>query len=520
MLFSADEGNRSYISNTTLSLLLLNPFLGLFYQRILFFLSAYFENRFNMAAEPIRRFTEYKTRVPEVSDSVLLNSNNQSNFTSNTDVVVAGAGIIGLLYAIRLKHISPHLSISVFEKSPAPMQKIGESTLSPFTRLVVGEIIPQDYLLRLFGLKDGLQFYCIDDQGLKVTPGDVGGLDISFQLDRRMSELFFTMWAQRMGINVYHGIDVSFNVSEEIDDASNLSSAILSWLPISRSSTPTPSTAALSSWLPISRSSTPTPNGRISPAPPTSTPSALNNSMASTLSSWLPMISRSNSPSPEKAFKTPRVDIFDSSGILKNGPVNTKLVIDATGFARKLTSKFGKKEKFDGWNCDAYWAYFKEKETPNVEDRLEHWDYPATKHVCFPEGWGWFIKLISWHHCPLANLMDLVAYMIENVVNKVPVDSVPCTKELSSMFDCPSEFITSIGWAVRNDTVLPDNIKDYGTTEGERKFNYFQRKYPTLDLLMSGNYDLLPKYYGERTFFVRKAMAYRSPVRVYFQGFS
>jgi ribulose 1,5-bisphosphate synthetase/thiazole synthase len=109
---------------------------------------------------PILRFTELKNNNPEFSDSQLLNSNNQTRFTGKADVVVAGAGIIGLLYATYLKQISPHLNIEVFEKSQAPIQKIGESTLFSFSRLVLGEIIPQEYLLRLFGLKDGLQFYC------------------------------------------------------------------------------------------------------------------------------------------------------------------------------------------------------------------------------------------------------------------------------------------------------------------------------------------------------------------------
>ena len=36
---------------------------------------------------------------------------------------------------------------------------------------------------------------------------DVGGVDISYQFDRRISELFFTMWAQKLGMNVYHGTD-------------------------------------------------------------------------------------------------------------------------------------------------------------------------------------------------------------------------------------------------------------------------------------------------------------------------
>ncbi|KAJ7214509.1 hypothetical protein GGX14DRAFT_611032 [Mycena pura] len=61
-------------------------------------------------------------------------------------------------------------------------------------------MLPNDYLLRLFAMKDGLQFYCLDEEGKHVTSEDIGGLDLSFQLDRRMSELFFTMWAQSLGI--------------------------------------------------------------------------------------------------------------------------------------------------------------------------------------------------------------------------------------------------------------------------------------------------------------------------------
>src|ERR1700728_874820 len=136
-----------------------------------------------MAIDPIRRFTELQNNHPELSHSMLLNSNNRTRFTGRADVVVAGAGIIGLCYAIHLKNISPHLKIEVFEKSAAPVQKIGESTLSSFTKFTNGEIVAQDYLLHLFGLKDGLQFYCIDRQGLSVTSEDIGGLDLSFQLD-------------------------------------------------------------------------------------------------------------------------------------------------------------------------------------------------------------------------------------------------------------------------------------------------------------------------------------------------
>ncbi|KFY33105.1 hypothetical protein V495_08428 [Pseudogymnoascus sp. VKM F-4514 (FW-929)] len=388
-----------------------------------------------------RRFTNLRHARPDITDSMLLNSNNQTGFTGAADVVVAGAGIIGLCYAIHLKNISPHLEISVFEKSSSPTQKIGESTLSSFSRFVKGDIIPHDYFLRLFGVKDGLQFYCIDERGISVTAEDIGGLDLSFQLDRRMSELFLTMWAQRIGINVYHNVGTDFQVMP--GDASAISANHE--------------------------------NG-----------TAMN------------------------PFMAPRVLLEDASHSLGT-TVKAKLVCDATGFSRRLTSKFGKREMFKGWNCDAYWAYFEETGV-KAEDRLDHWDYPATKHICFPEGWGWFIKLISWEKAPLSNLMDLISYVIDNAKRNVDASDIPSTQLLSEMFDCPFEFITSIGWAVRNDHKFPDDLEEYGATESERKFTYFKRKYPTLERLMDNSYALLPNYYGKKTYFVRKTMAFQSPV--------
>ncbi|ELR09447.1 hypothetical protein VC83_01902 [Pseudogymnoascus destructans] len=404
-----------------------------------------------MVSIPIRRFTNLRHDRPDISDSMLLNSNNQTEFTGVADVVVAGAGIIGLCYAIHLKNISPHLEIDVFEKSSSPTQKIGESTLSSFSRFVSGDIIPHDYFLRLFGLKDGLQFYCVDERGLSVTSEDIGGLDLSFQLDRRMSELFLTMWAQKIGINVYHGVGTDFKVMPE--DAFAIST-----------------------------------NGAKDGA-------AAPNQDSGTAMNY---------------FMAPRVSLDDASHSLGTS-VKAKLVCDATGFSRRLTSKFGNRETFGGWNCDAYWAYFQETGV-KAEDRLAHWNYPATKHICFPEGWGWFIKLISWEKSPLSNLMDLISYVIDNAKRNVAACDIPSTKVLSEMFDCPYEFITSIGWAVRNDHEFPDNLEEYGATESERKFTYFKRKYPTLERLMDNSYAILPNYYGRKTYFVRKSMAFQSPV--------
>ena len=393
-----------------------------------------------------RTFTDLRRAQPELSDSRLLNSNNQSEFTGEPDVAVIGAGIIGLCYAIHLKNTSPHLKISIFEKSPAPIQKIGESTLSAFSKFVSGDMCSQDYFLRLFGLKDGLQFYRMDEKDDEISMSDVGGVDISYQLDRRVSELFFTMWAQKLGINVYHGVECGIELPHGAGQA----------------------------------------------------------------------VTRFEDHMTASSINPPRIILNDPLHSIgtKTASVKARIVCDASGFSRRLTGKYGKKEKLGTWNCDAYWAYFKQKDvTSNVDKRLLRWEHPATKHMCFPEGWGWFIGLISWHHAPLANLMDLLAYVINSARQGIPADEIPCTQELSIAFDCPYEFITSIGWAVRNDFMSFDgNMDEYGASEGERKFNYIKRKYPALQRLMDGSYELLPKYYGAQTYFVRKSLAFRSPV--------
>jgi hypothetical protein len=60
-----------------------------------------------------RRFVSLRGEQPELSDSMILNSNNQSVFTGEADVVVARAGMLGLSYAIHLRKIAPHLKIEV-----------------------------------------------------------------------------------------------------------------------------------------------------------------------------------------------------------------------------------------------------------------------------------------------------------------------------------------------------------------------------------------------------------------------
>ncbi len=66
---------------------------------------------------------------------------------------------------------------------------------------------------------------------------------------------------------------------------------------------------------------------------------------------------------------------------------------------------------------------------------------------------------------------------------------------------------------MRDDYIFPPDLDSYGATESERKFHYFQRKYPTLNGLMRDVDELLPGYYGGRTYLrSARSMTYRSPV--------
>jgi flavin-dependent dehydrogenase len=398
---------------------------------------------------PMRHFRDLVESNPSLTESQLVNANNRVPYTAKADVVVGGGGVLGLVYAIHLKTIMPHLDIAVFEKGLSPQYKIGESTLSSFMRFLNTDVCHSDYLLRLFGVKDGLDFFWVDEAGSRPITQDLGNLEASLQLDRRVSDLFLTMWAQKLGVRVYHGVGVDYEVEVPAD------------------------------------------------APPTD-------------SVVREILLKDSGKS---------LGISSEDGEVAESKIEARYVCDASGFACRITSKVGQKETFDGWNTDSVWAYFKPQEyspPEGEEDELLDWDYAAGKHICFAEGWGWFIKLISWHKAPLANLMDMLTHFIDLAITRTPLSEMPSTIDLAKMFECPFEFITSIGWVVRDDAPPPpplpatEEYKDLSSSE--RRFLEIQKKYPVLDRLMTKRYKLLPGYYHGRTYFVRKQLAFRRSV--------
>nr|5WGU_A Chain A, Flavin-dependent halogenase [Malbranchea aurantiaca] len=388
-----------------------------------------------MAPTPKYTFTE-RAAAGNLSDAEILNSNNPtgSELPDESDVVVGGAGIHGLIYALHASKYKPNnLKISVIEKNTRPGYKIGESTLPIFYTWCKLHGISAAYLLRLFGLKDGLCFYFLDreNQGQYTDFCSVGapGLVLaSLQIERPMSELLFTILAQRNGVNVYHGREVDFK-------------------------------------------STVVQGG------------GQGNKIA---------VSRG------KYDSTPKT-------------IDSALFVDATGRFRQFCSKKAPRHRFDGWNCNAFWGYFT---APKDESKIpfDLYEGDHTNHLCFPEGWVWVIRLPSWEGSPIANLMDMVTYILECADAGVPGDELPSSEELARMFGLKFQWVTSIGFAVRNDVKYPEDLSAYGTREAEQKFNYFVQKYELLQQFMS-NFELIENLYGPgTTWFIRKTLAYQSPV--------
>ncbi|KAF9504805.1 hypothetical protein BS47DRAFT_1374354 [Hydnum rufescens UP504] len=134
-----------------------------------------------------------------------------------------------------------------------------------------------------------------------------------------------------------------------------------------------------------------------------------------------------------------------------------------------------------------------------------------TNHMCFPEGWVWMIRLLSWEGTPLPNLMDMILYLLDHAQANSPNDEIPSTNELAQMFGCSPKWVYSIGFSVRDDIVYPD-LSSYGNSEGERRFRYWSKKYKKIGAVMS-HFTLINEPYGPgTTWAIRKQLTYQTQV--------
>lgn len=255
-----------------------------------------------------------KSQTLQFSDTAILNSKNQNTtIPSDSNVVVVGSGIHSLIYAIHAKKIDlerPDPShgttqITVLEKSSSPGYKIGESTLTVFGLWLKTVGIDAPLLWRLFGPKDGLAFYYLASDGDPenytsfCANGPPGDFVPTLQIERKISELLLTIFAQRLGVNVFHGHSVDINATK--------------------------------------------------------------------LSEKLNLVQVKNNETNQES------------------QIRAQLVVDATGRFRRLASKEARLKRFEGFNTDAFWAYF---ECPGDESDIPFSQYEScnTNHICLPEG--------------------------------------------------------------------------------------------------------------------------------------
>ena len=171
--------------------------------------------------------------------------------------------------------------------------------------------------------------------------------------------------------------------------------------------------------------------------------------------------------------------------------IKARLVIDASGPSSVLGRHFGGYDQSNvPFQTSAVWAYFKNiKWLKNYQGWQHTAEFPRdeyTQHICFKEGWLWYIPIVSWEKATDKNLQQMTQYLA-NLDN--PILS---RDELSQKFDCPYEQIWSIGIVLRNDR---DQVWNQGP---ENIFNHYQTKIPTIAKLLDGA-EILKDHYPHHT---------------------
>ena len=166
-----------------------------------------------------------------------------------------------------------------------------------------------------------------------------------------------------------------------------------------------------------------------------------------------------------------------------------RVLCDASGPSSVLPRHLGlyrkRPEQYGTFYTNAYFAYF--RQTKNVP--LKHWNLPATRHICFPQGWTWFINLVSWEQTSNENMAAMIQHLLD--LPEGPYESYPSRQELCARFGCHYEVMTSVGFTVREDR---DTAAALPVLE---RFQHYVDRYPAVKWIMS-HYDLVENPYEKR----------------------
>ena len=327
------------------------------------------------------------------------------------DVVVIGAGPIGMLYATWLKLQRPDTSILVLDRNVQTLHKIGESTLSGFCKAMRSVGIRHETMQRLFFPKNGLGFFHVHPGVKELTAASeyiLETFDETFQVERRVLDQLLIDNGQQKGVSVIQGALVDMQKCD-LEMSNNVI-----------------------------------------------------------------------------AFRVGDRDFR----------VRASLAVDASGPARVLGRHVQEyAEDKVNFQTSAVWAYFR-----NVRS-LDSYDWPKTaqfprdeytQHICFPEGWMWYIPLVSWQDAPHTNLQQMLNHLLQS---ETPP---PSRLELVDRFGCPASEIVSLGMVLRQD-------RDHHLRDDPRgAFETYRHRYPAIDKLLEGA-ELLTGYYESETAFSSRA---------------
>ncbi|HIA20766.1 MAG TPA: hypothetical protein EYN70_15355, partial [Planctomycetaceae bacterium] len=353
----------------------------------------------NMVQEP--SVTEFEQKTPFQESAPL----------KHYDVVVIGAGPIGMLYATWLKMQRPESSILVLDRNIRTAHKIGESTLSGFCKAARSVGIRHEVMQRLFFPKNGLGFFHVHPGIKELTAAPeyiLETFDETFQVERRVLDQLLIDNGQQKGVSVLQGATLDIQQCE-LEMMQNVVSFRVG----------------------------------------------------------------------NREFR-----------------VSASLTVDASGPARVLGRHVQEyAEDKVVFQTSAVWAYFR-----NVRS-LDSYEWPKTaqfprdeytQHICFPEGWMWYIPLVSWQDAPHSNLQQMLNHLLQSE------GPLPNRLELVDRFGCPASDIVSLGMVLRQD-------RDHHLRDDARgAFETYRHRYPAIDKLLEGA-ELLTDHYELGTAFSSRA---------------
>jgi flavin-dependent dehydrogenase len=164
--------------------------------------------------------------------------------------------------------------------------------------------------------------------------------------------------------------------------------------------------------------------------------------------------------------------------------LRSSVVCDASGPAAVIGRHLGMRRKNRDFNTNAYFGYFRKKSDVG----LPTWDVSATRHLCFPEGWVWFIELASWEHAPDENLQAMIDHLLELPQTETP--DYPTRIALAEKFNCElDQWPVSIGVVPRSDI---DTASELPLAE---RFEHYVARYPMFKRVMD-THELIDGFYA------------------------